>query len=166
MRPHHALPVLLIPLLAGCQPAATPAGTSVAHLEAPATPQLPAPAPAAPAIARVDLGNRVGSDQRVPVPMLHFAPDDTIHAAVLHTGHSPTLQRIDARWSHLDSKQTFLTEGKNLPFNGDAATTFQISRPNGWPTGNYKVEILLNGKLVQTRLFDVVLPATATAAPR
>ena len=167
MRLLHSLPLLGV--LAGCQPATTPA----AHT--PPAP-LPATAPAAtlppsantPAIARIELGNALGSDQRVLAPMLRFAPSDTIYASLVLSGQSPTPHRLDARWSHLDSKQTVLAESKTLVFNGNAVTTFQISRPNGWPAGHYKLELLLDQMLVQTRLFEVdaPLPAASVASVR
>ena len=168
MRLLHSLPLLGV--LAGCQPATPPA----AHM--PAAP-LPAAPPAAtlsspsantPAIARIELGNALGSDQRVLAPMLRFAPTDTIYASLVLGGQSATPHRLDARWSHLDSKQTVLAEGKTLIFNGNAVTTFQISKPNGWPVGHYKLELLLDQVLVQTRLFEVdaPLPAASVASVR
>ena len=38
---------------------------------------------------------------------------------------------------------------------GAATTAFHISKPDGWPTGKYKVEISLDGNVVQTREFEV-----------
>ena len=38
---------------------------------------------------------------------------------------------------------------------GAATTAFHISKPDGWPTGNYKVEISLDGKVVATKDFSV-----------
>lgn len=35
---------------------------------------------------------------------------------------------------------------------GESATEFHISKPDGWPAGKYRVEILLNGATVQTRI--------------
>lgn len=168
MRLLHSLPLLGV--LAGCQPATTPTARMP-------TATLPATTPAAmhslpsantPAIARIELGNALGSDQRVLAPMLRFAPSDTIYASLVLSGQSPTPHRLDARWSHLDSKQTVLAEGKTLVFNGNAVTTFQISRPNGWPAGHYKLELLLDQMLVQTRLFEVdaPLPAASVASVR
>lgn len=168
MRLLHSLPLLGV--LAGCQPATTPATRMP-------TATLPATTPAAMhslpsantlAIARIELGNALGSDQRVLAPMLRFAPSDTIYASLVLSGQSPTPHRLDARWSHLDSKQTVLAEGKTLVFNGNAVTTFQISRPNGWPAGHYKLELLLDQMLVQTRLFEVdaPLPAASVASVR
>ena len=42
-----------------------------------------------------------------------------------------------------------------LTFAGDGVTDCQISKPDGWPTGKYKVEIMLDGNVVQTREFEV-----------
>ena len=39
--------------------------------------------------------------------------------------------------------------------SGPAVTTFHISKPDGWPTGNYKVEISLNGTAVSSKDFTV-----------
>ena len=94
--------------------------------------------------------------------MVRFAPTDTIYASLVLGGHPPTSHRLDARWSHLDSKQIVLAEGKTLLFANDTVTTFQISRPNGWPLGHYKLELLLDQVLVQTRLFEVDTPPPAT----
>ena len=166
MRLLHSLPLLGV--LAGCQPATTPA----ARMPAAALPAHAATLSLAsantPAIARIELGNALGSDQRVLAPMLRFAPSDTIYASLVLSGQSPAPHRLDARWSHLDSKQTVLAEGKTLVFNGNAVTTFQISRPNGWPAGHYKLELLLDQMLVQTRLFEVdaPLPAASVASVR
>ncbi len=39
--------------------------------------------------------------------------------------------------------------------NVNGVTDFLINRPDPWPTGRYKVEIMLDGALVQTREFEV-----------
>ncbi len=38
---------------------------------------------------------------------------------------------------------------------GDARTEFHISKPDGWPTGKYKLEVFLNGSSAATREFEV-----------
>jgi hypothetical protein len=38
---------------------------------------------------------------------------------------------------------------------GPATTEFHISKPDGWPAGDYSVEILLDGKSVATKSFKV-----------
>jgi hypothetical protein len=38
---------------------------------------------------------------------------------------------------------------------GPAVTEFHVSKPSGWPVGNYKVEVMLNGAPVQSKEFRV-----------
>lgn len=103
----------------------------------------------------MDLGNAIGTDLRVLEPRLSFIPTDTIHAVIVTEGQDPTPHQLIAKWSHVDSRQTVLEESKTRVFRGAALLGFQISNPDGWPLGRYKVEFLLDGTLVQTRLFDV-----------
>ena len=63
--------------------------------------------------------------------------------------------KLTAKWTHLDSDQVVHEESRDLTLAGDGVTSFQISKPDGWPTGRYKVEVMLDGTLVQTREFDV-----------
>ena len=63
--------------------------------------------------------------------------------------------KLGAKWTHVDSSQVVHEETKDITFAGDNVTDFQISKPDGWPTGKYKVEISLDGAVVQTREFEV-----------
>ena len=126
------------------------------------TTPAPMPAPAAMAatamVSGVDLGNAVGADMRVTAPMTAFAAKDTIYAAVSTGTSDPAASvagKLGAKWTHLDSNQSVHEESKDLTFAGDGVTDFQISKPDGWPTGKYKVEIMLDGAVVQTREFEV-----------
>ena len=44
---------------------------------------------------------------------------------------------------------------KDFNFAGAGLTNFEVSKPDGWPVGKYKVEISLNGAVVQTKDFEV-----------
>ncbi|HOV96383.1 MAG TPA: hypothetical protein PK789_06410 [Thermomonas sp.] len=151
------LPGIVLALtLTACQPSAP---TQPVAAVPQATPPAAAAARGNPTgihITRMDLGNTLGSDQRVVQPLLVFAPTDTIHAVLIVEGHDTAPHHLVARWTHLTSKQTVLEEGKTLVFHGPAITGFQISKPDGWPLGQYKVELLLDDVLVQTRLFEVL----------
>lgn len=160
-RLHLAMLAVLIGTTAmvGCKKKEEPAPMPPAASE-PAT-TTPAPMPAATATASVtgvDLGNAVGADMRVAAPMGTFSPKDTIHASVLTATSDPAASvagKLGAKWTHVDSNQTVHEESKDLTFAGDGVTDFQISKPDGWPTGKYKVEIMLDGNVVQTREFEV-----------
>ena len=125
-------------------PASTPAPTTPAPVE-------PAPAPATMAVTTVDLGNTVGADNRVAAPMTSFAKTDTIHASVATDGG--TAGNLTAKWSFQDG-QVVDTQDKSVAA-GPQVTDFSISKPDGWPAGNYKLEITNNGMVVQTREFDI-----------
>lgn len=122
----------------------------------------PAPAPmpvavASVAVTGVDLGTAVGADMKVTAPATTFAPKDTIIAAVSTSTSDPAgtvAGKLGAKWSFQDG-QVVNEETKDVNFMGSGATDFQISKPDGWPTGKYKLEVMLDGNVVQTREFEV-----------
>ena len=144
--------------LVGCKKKEEPAPLPPAAETTPAPMPAPAPMAATASVNNVDLGNAVGADMRVTAPMSTFAPKDTIYAAVTTGTSDPAASvagKLGAKWTHVDSNQTVHEETKDLTFAGDGVTDFQISKPDGWPTGKYKVEIMLDGAVVQTREFEV-----------
>ena len=143
--------------LAGCKKDAPtpPATTEPTPAPAPTTPP-PAPAPAV-TVTGVDLGNAVGADNKVATPMTAFGKTDTIHASVATSAADPAQPaagKLTARWTYQDG-QLVDELSQDFSFTGTGNTAFQISNPDGWPTGKYKVEILLDGNVVQTREFEV-----------
>jgi len=136
--------------LAACgkkEEAATPA--------ADATPPPAAAAPTAPAavsVASIDLGNAVGADQKVTTATSSFTPMDPIYAAVSTSGSGTAT--IGAKWTYQDG-QTVKEDSKSIAPTGPATTSFQISKPDGWPAGNYKVEISWNGQPAGSKDFSV-----------
>lgn len=139
--------------LAGCkknEPATTT--PPVATDTTPAATPAPAPAPTATTtVTSVDLGNAVGADNRVATPATAFAGKDTIHASVVTDGSSAST--VSARWTFQDG-QVVHSEDKAVAA-GPQVTDFQISKPDGWPAGNYKLEVSVDGAVVQTRDFTV-----------
>ena len=141
--------------LAGCKKndttdtTATTPPPATTEPAAPAMPE-PAPAPAGVTVTTVDLGNAVGTDNRVTTPATSFAGTDTIHASVATDGAGGNLT---ARWTFQDGRVVD-TQDKTIPA-GAQVTDFSISKPDGWPAGHYKLEVMNNGMVVQTREFDV-----------
>ena len=145
--------------LVGCKKKEEPAPLPPAAETAPAPAPMPAAMPATASVNSVDLGNAVGADMRVTAPMSTFSPKDaTIYAAVSTGTSDPAASvagKLGAKWTHVDSSQVVHEETKDITFAGDGVTDFQINKPDGWPTGKYKVEISLDGNVVQTREFEV-----------
>lgn len=140
--------------------------------EAPPEP-APAPAAAAPAptltpapyvedlingpvtVQTITLGNAITATKHVVSPLASFAPHDTIYAVVDSKGSGKA--NLKANW-------TFHKAGKTVPVNeasqdievaGPASSEFHISKPDGWPAGEYQVEIHLNGSPAGVQKFNV-----------
>jgi len=132
---------------------APPPPPAAAPAPAPAAPP-PAPAPAPVAVASVDLGNAIdATTQKVSAPTTAFSAKDTIYAAVATTGAAPSA-KLTAKWTYQDG-QTVNESSQTIVPTGPASTAFHISKPDGWPAGNYKVEISLDDKSAATKDFSV-----------
>ncbi len=135
--------------LSACKRAETP----------PPPPPAAAPAPTAAPVAApfrvgsVDVGNAIGADKRVTVPSTTLAPGDTIYASVATTGAAPSVTLV-ARWTYGDG-QLVSEENKMIAPTGPAYSEFHIAKPDGWPVGTYKVEILADGTSVASKSFEV-----------
>ena len=130
--------------------------------EPPPAPRATAPAPVAPitppaaapvTVTTLELGKQIGADKRVTQPVTSFAPNDTIYVTVLTTGSAPSAT-LTAKWTYQDG-QVVKESSQTIAPTGTAATEFHISKPDGWPAGNYKVEVSLNGRATSTKEFEV-----------
>lgn len=130
----------------------------VATTPAPTAVETPTPAesamPAAVSVTSVDLGNAVGVDMKVIAPTSTFGVKDNIYAAVSTDGSAPGSTKLGAKWTY-QTGDIVKEDAQDLALNGPAVTDFMISKPGGWPVGNYKVEISLNGAVVQSKDFQV-----------
>ena len=91
----------------------------------------------------VSLGKSIGADKKVQTPTDTFAPKDTIFASVSTDGTAPAAV-IHAKWTFQDG-QTVKDDSRTVALAGPAVTEFSIQKPDGWPKGNYKVEIMVEG---------------------
>ena len=135
------------------EPAPAPAPPATAPEPTPIT----APAAATASVTAVDLGNSVGADNRVVAPATTFAPRDTIYAAVTTRTSDAAATvpgKLGAEWTYQDGP-TVHEDSRDLNLTGDVVTAFQISKPDGFPAGRYKVEISLDGSVVQSKEFEV-----------
>jgi hypothetical protein len=134
---------------------ATPAATTPADgTTPPATDGTTTTPPAdanAMTITSVDLGSAVGDDNRISVPTTTFTGTDTIHASVVTDGGSEGT--LVATWTFQDG-QVVDTQEKVVPA-GPQVTDFSITKPDGWPAGNYTLQVSKDGMVLQTREFTV-----------
>ena len=139
--------------MAGCKKEAPPPPPPppAPKAEAPAPP----PAPAAVSVVNVSLGKAIGADKKVSTPTETFAKGDTIYAVVETAGSGNAT--LKAKWTyHKGDKTASVADNtQTIVATGPAASEFHISKPDGWPTGDYQVEISLDDKPAGTRKFTV-----------
>lgn len=104
-------------------------------------------------IVSVLLGNAVDADRVVLADSAVFGRKDSIYASVLSTGAHQGL-RLSAKWLAPDGSTIADTVEPVVPTTA-TATTFSVSNPQGWPSGEYQLEIGINGKTWHTEKFQV-----------
>ena len=137
-------------------PQAQPAPPPVSMPAPPAAEPAPPPvAPAGVAVAAVTLGNAIGADKKVAAVTDTFAAGDTLYASIDTTGTGTAT--LAAKWSYRQGEQVALVKEDTMTISttGPATHEFHVSKPDGWPAGDYEVEIVLNGKPAGSRKFVV-----------
>ncbi len=156
MKSKHALIALAVLCagLAGCgkkdEPPPPPAPAPKTEAPPPAV-----QAPAGVSVVTIDLGKSIGADKKVSAPATTFAKSDTIYAVVETTGSgSATLK---AKWTYHKGDQTAPVAESTLTItaSGPAVSEFHVSKPDGWPAGDYQVEISVDGKPAGSKKFNV-----------
>jgi hypothetical protein len=99
----------------------------------------------------IQLGRSLNPDNSVGTHTTRFKPDDTIYTSVLTDGAGSAT--ISARW--LYAGRVVSEPKKDVSYRGPAATEFHIQNSGGFPPGEYKVEIFLNGQPFGSREFRV-----------
>lgn len=121
-------------------------------------PTTQAPAPAVPAgvtVSNVNVGKAIGADKKISAATDSFAKGDTMYASVDTTGSGTA--KLDAKWTYRkgDKVATVKEDSMTITTNGPATNEFHVSKPDGWPAGDYEVEILVDGKPAGTKKMTV-----------
>jgi len=108
-------------------------------------------------VSAVNLGKEIGADKRVTAPAESFGIKDTIYASVETTGAGHA--KLRAHWSFVKGDKTAKVDETTIEFESSAPAVneFHISKPSGWPKGDYRVEIFLDDVVapVMTKSFKV-----------
>ena len=118
-------------------------GSNPAPPPPPVVAATPVPTPAPPAVGAVTLGNAIGADKTVASASEMFAVKDPIYASVATTGAGHF--KLRALWSFVKGEKTAKVNETTIEFDatGPANNEFHVENAQGWPKGDYKVDIFL-----------------------
>lgn len=112
--------------------------------------------PASPAggarVSDIAVGRSINPDKTVAEKVEVFLPTDTIYVSVKTEGAAQGA-RLQTRWSYQD--KVVEESSETISPTGPAVTEFHLSKPDGWPVGSYKIEVLLNGVSAGSKSFEV-----------
>jgi hypothetical protein len=104
-------------------------------------------------VSRIDMGRSLNADKTINGNTESFKPGDTIYASIV-TQSTTAPATLKARWTYQDG-QVVKESSQTIAPAGDARTEFHISKPDGWPTGKYTLEVFLDGSSAATKELEV-----------
>lgn len=102
-------------------------------------------------IVGVQTGKSLNSDNSIGRHAISFSPDDTMYVSVLTNGRGAGT--ITVQWSLYGRLLHEVT--KKVSYNAQAATDFRFAAADGFPVGDYTVEVIVDGKPFETRRIKV-----------
>lgn len=105
-------------------------------------------------VTDIQLGKRVGADKRIVDPATTFGTRDTVYASITTDGVA-TDARLTATWMYNGSQGVSEADEMISSSGGVNVSEFHISKETPWPTGNYTLEVKLDGVSAGTREFRI-----------
>lgn len=102
-------------------------------------------------VERLQLGRALNSDKSIAIHATRFKPDQTVYVSILTMGAGSG--ELSVRWTF--QGRVISEESRSVSYSSDAATEFHIAYAGGFPTGEYKVEVMVDGQPLETRTFRV-----------
>lgn len=94
----------------------------------------------------MSVGKAVGADKKVTAATEVFDKGDTMYVSVDTTGSGTA--KLDAKWTYRQGDKVAVVKEDSMTISatGPATNEFHVSKPDGWPAGDYEVEVMLDGK--------------------
>jgi hypothetical protein len=109
--------------------------------------------PAGARVERITVVKAVNSDDSPGEAATTFGAKDTVYVS-MWTASAPVGTEIAARWYGPNGEQ--ITEDKIVTDKpGDGYTSFHAANTKGWASGQYRVDILLNGAPAGSTTFTI-----------
>jgi hypothetical protein len=119
----------------------------------PPPPAVEAPAPQ-PAVTSVVFGKGVDIAWNAVSPQTEFSPKDRVNVVITTENASPG-NVLKVLWMYLDTNQQIRADSVELKERGTNHSTFFIERAKGWPAGQYRLDVHLNGVAAKSATFTV-----------
>lgn len=100
---------------------------------------------------KLQMGRAINSDKSVGTPASRFTPEQTVYVAILTEGAGSG--EMSAKWTF--NGRVIREETKSVSYTSDAATEFHVNYAGGFPPGDYKVEVFVDGRPFESRNFRV-----------
>jgi hypothetical protein len=104
-------------------------------------------------VTSIKLGRSLNPDNTIKDNTDNFRPTDPIYAVVETKGNETGT--LKARWTFEDGQVIDETSQPIAPSGAESRTEFHITKPDGWPVGRYRLELSVNGRVVDTKEFEV-----------
>jgi len=129
--------------------------TSPTPAPAPSVQPAPAPAPAGVTVSSLTTGSAVSADNKLSVATETFAKTDTMYVSVDTTGSGTA--NLAAKWTYRKGDKVAVVKEDSMTVNttGPATHEFHVSKPDGWPAGDYEVEVMLDGQSAGSKKLTV-----------
>ena len=102
-------------------------------------------------VKTLQLGKSLNPDNSVGTHTTRFKPDDTVYVSLV--SEEPGEGTVTVRWTF--GGQLVSEASKPVSYMRPAATEFHLQNSGGFPAGDYRVDILVNGQPAGSREFRV-----------
>lgn len=102
-------------------------------------------------VTTIQLGRSLNADSTIATHTTVFKPSETIYVSVVTAGVGSAT--IRAKWTY--AGHVLSEPEKRMSSRDSAATEFHLQSGDGFPPGEYSVEIFLDGESVGSRAFRV-----------
>jgi hypothetical protein len=124
--------------------------------EADSAAAAPFPPPAA-MVTTIETGKHIDANKRIIDTTSTFAPNDTLYVSVVTSDPTPS-SMLKTVVTFQDGQVVDSSSQVVAPAamtGGTSVTEFHLVKPGGWPTGDYTIEVWLDGMSAGTRMVAV-----------
>lgn len=107
-----------------------------------------------PSVTTLTLASKVDAENNPANTTTTFSEMDTVWA-VADVVNMVAGTVIEAHWVYTTENEEINTNRVSASEPGDHRLPFFIAKTDGWPVGDYKVDIVLNGAVAKSQVFTV-----------